>query len=377
MTDVGFYARLSNLAYCAGRVCDNLLNDDRLEEDFDCIACKELRGEYGANLRFREAKCGSDGPDEWELGLYAAWDESRRTAIIAFQGTSDTKENYDMNLAFNLDPFAVEYPGVTFRGEPVLVARGYYRAFEGVGTDGKKFNNKSLREEMERMVERLRPEDGEPCANLVLVGHSLGGAMATMGAYQLMQGWTRGWNNYCAEGRAVVTFADVRFASERLAEHYDDLARHFGFKHFRFTNRGDIVQSIPVSWGTRVSSVEITECDCEEFGCDPHNGAPTPLPRAPRERTARPPHLRCHDAGPRPRSPRAPARVLLPLCERPGRRTVFACVGQETVGHTQRECRRRQHYGQPRTPPPSSPKGVEGGEIRSGCLEGPTRSRGL
>jgi len=197
--------KLASVAYCKP---SNIVANN-------CSKCSELPGLEPVEAVFDEA---------WDLQAYSGWMASpltgRREMVIGFRGTdSHSVYNWAENLHATKTDFQLPYPAA----EGVRVHSGFFRSY----------NNSSLREHLIRSVKGMLEED--PDARLHVVGHSLGGAMASICALEM---------------RLVLGVKDVRvttFGSPRVgnAEFYR-LFQGALPESRRFTHGHDIVPSVPV-----------------------------------------------------------------------------------------------------------------------------------
>jgi hypothetical protein len=125
---------------------------------------------------------------------------------IAFRGTADIR-NWLTDLDFEKVPV----------GKPVRVHRGFQRATDAI-------------------LPLIRSRLGHPadCRPLIITGHSLGGALAKLAAYELQQaGYSISF---------VYTFASPRVGNASWRDVYN---RMLGFKTFRVAAVGDLVPLVP------------------------------------------------------------------------------------------------------------------------------------
>jgi Lipase (class 3) len=91
--------------------------------------------------------------------------------------------------------------------------------------------------------------DSHPDYQLVLTGHSLGGAIAGLAALEFA---AKGWDP------AITTFGEPRFGNKELAAYVDRMLVKKGEGYHRVTHAGDPVPLLPFDkWGWRMHAGEI------------------------------------------------------------------------------------------------------------------------
>eukprot|EP00192_Tetraselmis_astigmatica_P025377 CAMPEP_0117674544 /NCGR_PEP_ID=MMETSP0804-20121206/15100_1 /TAXON_ID=1074897 /ORGANISM="Tetraselmis astigmatica, Strain CCMP880" /LENGTH=422 /DNA_ID=CAMNT_0005483431 /DNA_START=67 /DNA_END=1336 /DNA_ORIENTATION=+ len=195
---------LTSLAYC----------EPSLVVAGNCSRCKEVPG-----LTPRAAIHDSS----WNLQGYSGWLESSVTGekemVVGFRGTdAHSIYNWAENLRATKTDFQLPYPDA----EGARVHSGFFRSY----------NNSALREAM--LMSVLEMMDEHPGAPLHVVGHSLGGAMASICALEmrLVLG---------VEDVRITTFGSPRVGNDKFHNLFDNVLQ----RSRRFTHNNDIVPSVP------------------------------------------------------------------------------------------------------------------------------------
>lgn len=128
-------------------------------------------------------------------------------AVVVFRGTDDTQDWFT-----NLNRFSRDTP----HGQ---IHRGFYDAYQPL---------------KRKIAALLRERDP---GHVWITGHSLGGALAVVCAYDLVENQKLGVSG-------VVTFGQPMVARRPLAEHLDELLLG---RYVRFVNEADTVPKVPVS----------------------------------------------------------------------------------------------------------------------------------
>lgn len=154
------------------------------------------------------------------------------TVIIAFKGTTTTKEVLVDASIDRID-----------RGQMGKIHKGFYEYF--------------IEKHRDVIDKFLR--DNKHYTNVVFVGHSLGGALATLSAcYYGIEKSDK--NIYC------ISFGAPRVGNWKFAKKFKEVV----FKSFRFVNKGDwVVKVPPVGLYKHVKTKYVVESDL--FGKRPHN----------------------------------------------------------------------------------------------------------
>lgn len=137
--------------------------------------------------------------------------------VIAFRGTQENSiRNWVEDLFFKqLD---LNYPGMSGS----MVHHGFYSAY----------HNTTLRPQIVEAVQRIQERDVS--LSIMVTGHSMGGAMASFCALDLMV-------NYGAKDVQVVTFGQPRIGNKIFADYYS----MFVPKTIRVTHDHDMVPHLP------------------------------------------------------------------------------------------------------------------------------------
>merc|ERR1712228_649436 len=155
------------------------------------------------------------------LHAFIGFDTSKSRIVLSFRG-SDNFENWMSNINFALSP----YPN----GQSVSNAKvhpGFYQAFkdlESAGLAGAIFD-----------AFAERPSYDE----ILVTGHSLGGALAGIAALELKQSSI--YNSLSNKHVNVITFGSPRWCNHPLANLYNDVID----TNWRIVNRYDIVSTLP------------------------------------------------------------------------------------------------------------------------------------
>ena len=126
-------------------------------------------------------------------------------------------------------------------GDKAKVHDGFWSALEGVWDDLKK----SLTEDL-KTNDGFRNTEQPETQKLWITGHSLGGALAALTAYRLVQGSEPVFTAEQIGG--VFTFGQPRVGDSKYSHEYKDLQQQddcLNDRHFRFVNNNDIVTTVP------------------------------------------------------------------------------------------------------------------------------------
>lgn len=126
-------------------------------------------------------------------------------AVIVFRGTDDRDD-----WISNLDILSVDTPHGA-------IHRGFFDAYE------------TLQPQLEQILAQQKPE------TVWITGHSLGGALAVVCAYDLAEKTDQ-------EISGVITFGQPMVAQQRLADHLDDVLLG---RYAHYVNGSDIIPRIP------------------------------------------------------------------------------------------------------------------------------------
>jgi len=183
----------------------------------NCSRCLEVPG-------LKTASAVHD--DDWNLQAYTGWLESsvsgEQEIVVGFRGTDASSiYNWAENLRATKTDFELPYPDA----EGAKVHSGFFRSY----------NNSALRMNVIGAV--LMMMDKHPEAPVHVVGHSLGGAMASICALEmkLVLG--------VSDGR-VTTFGSPRVGNDRFQEVFNSVLQYSR----RFTHNNDIVPSVPTQF---------------------------------------------------------------------------------------------------------------------------------
>ncbi|GLJ34128.1 hypothetical protein SUGI_0685970 [Cryptomeria japonica] len=151
-----------------------------------------------------------------------------RDIVVAFRGTSKRRE-WIQNLKDKVVPWQ-DLPGPS--SKPVL---GICKGFLGYYEDKGEYNcDSSPKDIIERTITRLVEKYKGESLSIIICGHSLGGALATMSAYhiKLLRPSTP---------VTVFTFASPRVGNRPFADHMEEIR----VKVVRVVVKGDLVTKVP------------------------------------------------------------------------------------------------------------------------------------
>ncbi|KAG2495124.1 hypothetical protein HYH03_006734 [Edaphochlamys debaryana] len=169
---------------------------------------------------------------------------SELEVVVAFRGTQVDIKNHPMDPLKDLDAALVSLREDVFGAAPHLrfgseqpkaeprAHRGFVSCYTAV--------HQAVRQAVAEALEQF-PAEQRPRVRLVLTGHSLGGALATLAAYDLANIYQN-----AAQDRVVCyTFGAPRVCNGPLARVYDQLVPNT----WRFSNVNDVVPMVPlVHW---------------------------------------------------------------------------------------------------------------------------------
>ena len=153
------------------------------------------------------------------------------TLVVAFKGTSSLE-----NVLTDLNLFKVHHPparkhslssswGLSLIQVPVRVHRGFYDAWTASEYD---------KRVLERIGEILTELGGPQVVEILVTGHSLGGALATLGAHAIK-------TTFPASELTVYTYGQPRVGNRAFAHEYNGLIS----AHFAVINDQDPVARVP------------------------------------------------------------------------------------------------------------------------------------
>ncbi|GFR45731.1 hypothetical protein Agub_g7147 [Astrephomene gubernaculifera] len=157
-----------------------------------------------------------------------AWmlaNKESKTVVLSFRGT-ETSQWKDIFSDLNL--FQIQPKSLKPKNPKITVHKGFLAAYE------------SIRETITALLETVLNGSCNGCSSngsnwrILVTGHSLGGALATLASYDLkLRDATRDITCY--------TYGAPRVGNKAFAEEYNSLVPHT----FRVTNKYDIVASVP------------------------------------------------------------------------------------------------------------------------------------
>ncbi|GLC73112.1 hypothetical protein PLESTF_001333500 [Pleodorina starrii] len=165
-----------------------------------------------------------------------------RRVVVAFRGTNESAD-WLIDLGALPVPdkcIRPDVPGPAGVDDPskIRVHRGFLEAY------------KSVRTAVRRIVDEVLRVDGRPGPwKVEVTGHSLGGALATVGAYDIA--WDkRERDTHQQTGPTIGSVAMVNFGSPRVGNHF--FAKDFNAvlpDAWRVHNHNDMVTSVPFTFG--------------------------------------------------------------------------------------------------------------------------------
>ncbi len=224
--EAGLAARLTERAYHVYRWHDDHERGEIDKWDADVFADPSVAHQLDFDPTLLLAKSGPFDEEPEAFGFLA---RDADTLYIIFRGTQSANNWYE-NVLFTQERFAPdpERPVLVAGVEP-LVHRGFYEIYA------------RLREPLLRQIAGLTVDENggvAPVERVVIAGHSLGGALATLAALDVAR---------CSAapdaGIVLYTFGCPRVGDARLAIALD----RYGVDAFRFVNSEDSVPDLPPS----------------------------------------------------------------------------------------------------------------------------------
>ena len=166
----------------------------------------------------------------------------RRDIVISWRGTKMRSEWF-ANLRDILTPTTPTGDNSTTKGSRrVKVEEGFYSLYKSKSTDtenSKKSASEQVREEIRRLVEKYPREE----LSITITGHSLGGALATLSAYDLAR-------NECnlqpTSEKSKIPITVFTFAAPRVGNcAFRDRLKEFHVNVLRVVNGSDLVPRAP------------------------------------------------------------------------------------------------------------------------------------
>mmetsp|Transcript_14451 Transcript_14451/g.22935 ORF Transcript_14451/g.22935 Transcript_14451/m.22935 type:complete len:338 (-) Transcript_14451:334-1347(-) len=178
--------------------------DSDLVEAWECKPCKEVSGIKNIKLMFCDLKFTSG---------YISWSEEDNATLLAFRGTSNI-EDWVINLDMGLTAPYNDTPDI-------MIHDGFYNAYTCFKP---------------QILDYLDKQDLYD-APMVITGHSLGGALAAIAAFDLVR-------TMRMEVRAVYTYGEPRDGNQAFSVEYGKAIP----VHWRHTHHRDIVPHIPLQF---------------------------------------------------------------------------------------------------------------------------------
>lgn len=221
------YARFAMASYC---------DDDEVWE-WNCHYCDD------PSVRSFRAEFILYDPLSFTSAFVGVQDNTKEI-IVAFRGTVSTSVD---NWASDLDSYKIR---LSFIDEGIDYTPGFQFpslfVHEGFLLDFLR-HIKSLREAVVELQQR------HPDYTISITGHSLGGAMATLGCLLFKAG-----SEYQSEGLRCITFGSPRVGDQAFASYFDTVIR----ESWRYTrDRDPIVHLPPQAWGFVHVNTEVYSID--------------------------------------------------------------------------------------------------------------------
>jgi hypothetical protein len=198
--DEAVAGRLVNYAgasYCSGQ--EKVAN-------WNCMACENVPG-------FRNITSVHDPRTDGRA--IVGYDAELGARVVAFMGTNINIKTWIHDLLVMKTPFPLPYC------DNCTVHRGFHKTYEG------------LRDRIYAILQALPP------GRIYITGHSLGGALATLCALDLVA--SRGQD---ASKIGVITMGQPRVGNVDFATFYD----RQGISHYRVTHHRDPIPHLPYRW---------------------------------------------------------------------------------------------------------------------------------
>ncbi|KAL1925840.1 uncharacterized protein VTP21DRAFT_723 [Calcarisporiella thermophila] len=206
------YIRLASIAACSRMQTGQVFKQARecslttLCTDFENVKVLD---------KFDRAQTG-------DIGGYLARDDKRRTLIVSFQGTSSFK-----NIMTDLTANEVKHPDIA----GAEVHRGFYNA----AIKAKNYLLPKIKHEASKMGAMFREYEIE------VIGHSLGGAVATLFTAELVNHGPKSIPNFNKRKIVLVTLGEPRVGDRKFVQFINQQP----FLQKRVTNRDDPVPFLP------------------------------------------------------------------------------------------------------------------------------------
>eukprot|EP00531_Pseudo-nitzschia_arenysensis_P004293 CAMPEP_0116156678 /NCGR_PEP_ID=MMETSP0329-20121206/22956_1 /TAXON_ID=697910 /ORGANISM="Pseudo-nitzschia arenysensis, Strain B593" /LENGTH=495 /DNA_ID=CAMNT_0003653769 /DNA_START=102 /DNA_END=1590 /DNA_ORIENTATION=- len=218
-----------------------LLNEKRLEES-EIID----QSQFATELNVR-AIMGLKGLQE---AYISCMDDKNETSEMVY-GVCVNRKHKRITVAFRGTVFAL----LTHRdaGTDADARKGWEEIPDDLRDDvgGKKFMaihngfQKYMNEKIGKIVGVIKPllEEAESKYSLFVTGHSLGGALATFGAFKLAT--HPDLKGHLANPVVCISFASPYVGDQDWANAFEALEKRGRIRHIRFSNRSDLVPTIP------------------------------------------------------------------------------------------------------------------------------------
>ncbi|KAL1924801.1 uncharacterized protein VTP21DRAFT_4455 [Calcarisporiella thermophila] len=209
------YVRLASIAGCSRMRTGQLFKETR-----ECSLTKLCTNFEHVKLvdKFDRSQTG-------DIGGFFGRDDKRKALIVSFQGTS-TWNNGLTDVKFLQD----EYPNV----KGAFVHTGFLQAANAV----KEYLYPKIKNETLKLGENFKNYEVE------VIGHSLGGAIATLFTAELMNSGKQNIPNFNKEKVVLVTLGEPRVGNAEFVQFMNQQP----ILQKRITNRNDFVPFIPFEW---------------------------------------------------------------------------------------------------------------------------------
>ena len=154
--DLAFWQRMARYSSIAYQPVDTIMS-------WSCAGCTEFLKD------FRPSSVVTN--EEYGTQAYTGFDSGMNAIVVAFRGTNNNQNwKQNLNTFVPKGPYIYKRNGIEFQSKTV-VHRGFFKSYM------------SVRDGIMASVAELLQKD--PDRGLVITGHSLGGAMATLSALDL------------------------------------------------------------------------------------------------------------------------------------------------------------------------------------------------
>jgi len=200
---------LDTLYYAYGAYCD-----ESDLEDWSCKWCTD----YHSNFDISSNGAGVVNTDD--LQAFMGYDSDNSQVVLSFRGTiEDSFEDW-------VDDLETDQVSYTTGDADGYVHDGFYTAWQELEDGG-----------LTTMIESMF--EGNPGADFMITGHSLGAALAQIAALEMMCNSV--YTALDIGSVNTITFGSPRWADDDIATYYDDNID----SNWRIVNKHDLVPTIP------------------------------------------------------------------------------------------------------------------------------------